>query len=75
MSLIFVCFQDFLTLPPVLFAPVVEPPLHGAFLLDTPDNLYAKGLVAKIPWIVSLTTEESDATIECKNVKSRNVLD
>ncbi|ODM96248.1 Venom carboxylesterase-6, partial [Orchesella cincta] len=52
---------DFMTFPPILFAPVVERPGPEAFLTDTPENMYSKKLVQNIPWICAQTTEEGES--------------
>ena len=45
--------------PPILFGPVVEKNPNG-FLLDTPEELYRKGMVANVPWITGVTRDEGD---------------
>lgn len=50
--------QDWFPLPPVLVAPVVEPPHSDAFLLESPEDAYNRGHVAKKPWITGTTSHE-----------------
>lgn len=57
----FCFFKDFMTFPPILFAPVVERNGPEAFLPDTPENLYAAQKVARVPWICTQTTEEGES--------------
>ncbi|CAL8114264.1 unnamed protein product [Orchesella dallaii] len=52
---------DFMTFPPILFAPVIERPGPQAFLPDTPENMYSTNQVANIPWICGQTTEEGES--------------
>ena len=51
--------QEFLDYPAILFGPVVERNPKG-FLLDEPEELYKKGLVASIPWITGVTKNEGE---------------
>ncbi len=52
--------QEFLENPPILFGPVVERNHPGAFLVNTPEEYYRKGLVANVPWITGVTRDEGD---------------
>jgi carboxylesterase type B len=43
--------------------PMIEPSVPGAFLTESPDSAYVNGNVAKIPWIATVTSEESNTVI------------
>ncbi|XKL63065.1 hypothetical protein PGB90_005429 [Kerria lacca] len=53
--------KNFLTwryCPFTAFGPVIEPPIHGAFLSEEPEILLMNGKIKNVPWLVSLCKEE-----------------
>ncbi|CAG7728606.1 unnamed protein product, partial [Allacma fusca] len=52
--------QEWLNHPTVLFAPVVEHNHSEAFLTESPRDLYAKGDVARVPWIIGFVPNEGN---------------
>uniref|UniRef100_A0A1Y1LUC1 Carboxylic ester hydrolase n=1 Tax=Photinus pyralis TaxID=7054 RepID=A0A1Y1LUC1_PHOPY len=44
--------------PWMLFAPIVEPNIRGAFLPDHPLNILKEGKHAPVPWIAGVNSEE-----------------
>ncbi|CAG7821889.1 unnamed protein product [Allacma fusca] len=49
---------DWLPVPPVLFAPTIEPEGPNAFLTMSPLEAYARNLTSDKPWIATITKEE-----------------
>jgi carboxylesterase type B len=42
------------------FRPTIEPNIPGAFIADTPENLYLEKKVAKVPLIMSQNSQDTD---------------
>lgn len=42
---------------------MIEPDLPGAFITKSPDEAYKNGEVVRIPWISTVTSEESNTII------------
>ncbi|CAL8114084.1 unnamed protein product [Orchesella dallaii] len=49
-----------------IFLPVIEPDMPGAFISKSPRSLYKLGLVAKIPYIFSMTSRELELGLAFK---------
>lgn len=49
--------------PVVIFGPVIEPKLPGAFLDDLPANTYALGHSAPVPWLTGFNADEGALNI------------
>lgn len=62
---------DWLPFPPVLFGPTVEPDLPGAFLIETPEESYARNHTAAKPWISTQTSQEGHTGLFMLNMVFR----
>jgi len=49
--------------PVVVFGPVVEPELPGAFLCKHPEQVYKDGQAARVPWITGFNSDEGAINI------------
>ncbi|CAL8110790.1 unnamed protein product [Orchesella dallaii] len=59
---------EYFGFPAVIFAPVIEQNVTGAFITESTESAYANGNVAKIPFLCTTTAEEMEyALIIMKN--------
>jgi hypothetical protein len=61
-------FLDDWPYPSNAWRPCIETSINNPdpFLTDSPVNLYARGDVAKVPWIVTMVSEEGFEFLLCK---------
>lgn len=53
--------QQYWIFPGITMGPVIEPAGPDAFLEDSPENLYEKGLVNPVPWMSGFLADEGNS--------------
>ncbi|XP_046738954.1 esterase E4-like [Diprion similis] len=51
-------FTKWFIFPYVIWGPSIEPEIEGAFITDTPRNLYARGMIRDLPSIIEVVRDE-----------------